>query len=52
LAGMDERAKGMGARFAVRRRLDSGTEVELSIPAAVAYSKSAVERPMVSGEAT
>jgi signal transduction histidine kinase len=41
LPGMRERAENVGGRLEVRTRLDSGTEVELSIPAAIAYSGTA-----------
>jgi len=37
LHGMRERAENVGGRLEVRSRLDSGTEVELSIPGAIAY---------------
>jgi ligand-binding sensor domain-containing protein len=37
LPGMRERAEKMGARFEVWSRLNSGTEVQLRIPAATAY---------------
>ena len=40
LRGMRERAKLMGGKLAVWSELDSGTEVELSIPAARAYETS------------
>ena len=38
LRGMRERAKLMGGKVAVWSELDSGTELELSIPAANAYA--------------
>ncbi len=41
LHGMRERAENVGGRLEVRSRLDSGTEVELSIPAMIAYGGSA-----------
>ncbi len=41
MAGMHERAKLMGGMLSVWSELDSGTEVELTIPASVAYAKSA-----------
>ena len=44
LRGMRERAKLMGGKFAVWSALDSGTEVELSIPAARGYAASATAR--------
>jgi signal transduction histidine kinase/ligand-binding sensor domain-containing protein len=39
LHGMRERAKLVGGRLDVWSELDSGTEVELSIPAPIAYSR-------------
>jgi signal transduction histidine kinase len=46
LKGMQERAKAIGGMIAVWSELGSGTEVELSIPATAAYSKSlAARRP-------
>jgi nitrate/nitrite-specific signal transduction histidine kinase len=41
LPGMQERAKVVGGRLAVFSRPGAGTEVELTIPAAFAYRKSA-----------
>jgi signal transduction histidine kinase/ligand-binding sensor domain-containing protein len=41
LHGMRERAEIVGGRMEVRSRLDAGTEVELSIPGAIAYDVSA-----------
>lgn len=41
LAGMHERAKLIGGTLSVWSDVDSGTEAELTIPAAVAYTKSA-----------
>jgi signal transduction histidine kinase/ligand-binding sensor domain-containing protein len=38
LHGMRERAKVVGCKLAVWSKLDSGTEVELSIPASTAYA--------------
>jgi ligand-binding sensor domain-containing protein/signal transduction histidine kinase len=53
LPGMYERAKLVGGKLAIRSELDSGTEAELTIPAAVAYAKSPVaQRSMSSGEGT
>jgi signal transduction histidine kinase/ligand-binding sensor domain-containing protein len=40
LPGIRERAKLIGGKLSVWSELDSGTEVELSIPAAVAYATS------------
>jgi len=39
LAGMHERAKLVGATLAVWSERDSGTEAELTIPAAIAYAR-------------
>jgi ligand-binding sensor domain-containing protein/signal transduction histidine kinase len=44
LRGMRERAKLMGGKLAVWSGLDSGTEVELSIPASRAYETSPARR--------
>jgi len=44
LCGMRERAKLMGGKLAVWSELDSGTEVELSIPASRAYEASLARR--------
>ncbi|RXH58106.1 Sensor histidine kinase VraS [Granulicella sibirica] len=38
LSGMKERAKAIGCALKIRSRTPGGTEVELSIPAAIAYS--------------
>jgi signal transduction histidine kinase len=40
LRGMRERAKSMGGKLTVWSELDSGTELELTIPASNAYAKS------------
>ncbi|HWY59985.1 MAG TPA: two-component regulator propeller domain-containing protein [Terriglobales bacterium] len=40
LPGMHERAKLAGGRLVVRGRVNSGTEAEITIPAALAYAKS------------
>jgi signal transduction histidine kinase/ligand-binding sensor domain-containing protein len=42
MAGMEERAKLLGGTLSVWSELESGTEIELTIPASVAYAKSAV----------
>jgi signal transduction histidine kinase len=47
LPGMNERAELAGGKLAVRSGRDSGTEVELSIPASVAYRKMPLARPAV-----
>jgi signal transduction histidine kinase len=39
LTGMRERAKLAGGKLTVRSRLDSGTEIELTIPASLVYAK-------------
>jgi ligand-binding sensor domain-containing protein/signal transduction histidine kinase len=44
LHGMRERAKLVGGKLAVWSKLDSGAEVELSIPASTAYAKPARHR--------
>ncbi len=53
LAGMQERAKLVGGKLAVLSRLETGTEIELTIPASLAYAKSPVaQRSMSSGQGT
>jgi signal transduction histidine kinase len=53
LRGMHERAKLVGAHLNVRSKLDSGTEVDLSVPASVAYATSpASRRRWLSGKGT
>jgi signal transduction histidine kinase len=42
MAGMQERAKLVGGTLSIWSEIDSGTEAELTIPASVAYGKSAV----------
>jgi len=49
LAGMHERAKLVGGTLAVWSERASGTEAELTIPASVAYAKSAVRQSALSG---
>ena len=44
LRGMGERAKAIGGNFELWSNLDSGTEIELSIPADAAYSASPAPR--------
>jgi signal transduction histidine kinase len=44
LHGMRERAKLVGGKLAVWSKLDSGTEVELSIPASTAYASAGRRR--------
>jgi signal transduction histidine kinase/ligand-binding sensor domain-containing protein len=48
LPGMQERAKLVGGKLAIWSELDSGTEAELTIPAAVAYAKSPVAQRSMS----
>jgi signal transduction histidine kinase/ligand-binding sensor domain-containing protein len=48
LHGMRERAKLVGGKLAVWSRPDSGTEVELSIPASTAYATSSRRRSWLS----
>lgn len=47
LPGMHERAKLIGAKLEVWSELDSGTEVELAIPASLAYTGSPVRRRLM-----
>jgi signal transduction histidine kinase/ligand-binding sensor domain-containing protein len=49
LPGMHERAKLVGGKLAVWSELDSGTEAELTVPAALAYAKSPVAQSASSG---
>jgi signal transduction histidine kinase len=44
LRGMRERSKLIGGKLTVWSELDSGTEVELSVPASYAYEKSSTSR--------
>ena len=44
LAGMQERARLVGGKLEVWSEVDSGTEIELSIPASKAYAKPLVGR--------
>jgi signal transduction histidine kinase len=44
LRGMRERAKLVGGELEVWSQIDSGTEIELEIPAASAYAKPASSR--------
>jgi len=48
LHGMRERAKLVGGKLAVWSKLDSGAEVELSIPASTAYAKPSRHRSWLS----
>ncbi len=44
LSGMRERAAGMRARLAIRSKCGAGTEIELRVPACVAYADLAANR--------
>ena len=44
LTGMHERARQAGGKVAVWSEVDSGTEVELTIPSKIAYAKSPTKR--------
>ena len=50
LHGMRERARLVGGKLAVWSKLDSGTEVELSIPASTAYATSYRHHSWLSGK--
>jgi signal transduction histidine kinase len=51
MPGMHERARMAGGKLAVWSKPDSGTEIELTIPARVAYDKSlGMKHSMASGE--
>jgi signal transduction histidine kinase len=53
LPGMRERAKLVGGKLTISSELDSGTEIELTIPASIAYAKSpGAGRSMASGNRT
>jgi len=53
LRGMRERAKLLGGKLTVWSELDSGTELELSIPASIAYATSpGPRRSWLSGKGT
>lgn len=45
LSGMSERAERINARFKVRSRIGSGTEVELSVPSHVAFEVDSANGP-------
>jgi signal transduction histidine kinase len=44
LAGLQERAKLVGGKLVIRSEMGSGTEMELIVPAAIAYSNSHLTR--------
>jgi signal transduction histidine kinase/ligand-binding sensor domain-containing protein len=48
LPGMQERAKLAGGKLTIRSKLDSGTEVELTVPASIAYAKLSASRQSIS----
>lgn len=48
LPGMHERARLVGGKLSVWSEIDSGTEVELTIPASVAYAKTSAGRGSMS----
>jgi signal transduction histidine kinase/ligand-binding sensor domain-containing protein len=53
LPGMRERAELVGGNLAVWSELDSGTEIELTIPGSIAYTKSPADsRSRASGKGT
>jgi signal transduction histidine kinase len=52
LPGMQERAKIAGGKLAVWSKLDSGTELELTVPGSVAYAKSSAAPGEVVGKGT
>jgi len=49
LAGMQERARLLGGKLALWSELDSGTEAELTIPAVIAFARSASAHHAVLG---
>jgi signal transduction histidine kinase/ligand-binding sensor domain-containing protein len=44
LAGMRERAEKIGAQFTIRSRQGAGTEIELTVPAKVAFDRQPTDR--------
>jgi ligand-binding sensor domain-containing protein/signal transduction histidine kinase len=46
LTGMRERAERIGARFTLRSRVASGTEIELSVPGHIAFKVQSKGRPL------
>jgi signal transduction histidine kinase len=50
LPGMQERARLVGGKLTIWSELDSGTEAELTLPAALAYAKSPVAGRAVASE--
>jgi len=49
LPGMRERARLVGGKLAVWSELNSGTQIELSIPGSLAFAKSSAARPSAAG---
>jgi signal transduction histidine kinase len=52
LPGMQERARIVGGELAIWSELDSGTEIEVRIPAALAYARSAGGQSMSADDGT
>jgi signal transduction histidine kinase len=52
LPGLHERAQVAGGKLSVWSQLDSGTEIELTIPAHLAYTKSPAHESMSAGKGT
>jgi signal transduction histidine kinase len=50
LRGMRERAKLVGGKLEVWSEVDAGTEVELTIPASIAYAKAPPRRSWFTGK--
>ncbi len=50
LNGMRERAKAVGGNLAVWSEVDCGSEIEVTIPASIAYAKSGTHRSWWSGK--
>lgn len=45
LAGMRERAEKLGAKYELWSEVDAGTEIQLSVPASIAYAKPSNKAP-------
>ena len=52
LPGMYERTQLVGGKLSVRSELDSGTQIELSIPGSLAYAKPAAPRAAATAQGT
>ena len=50
LNGMRERAKAVGGNLTVWSEIDSGSEIEVTVPASIAYDKSGTHRSWWSGK--